>query len=52
MISPSSTVASSASTLPDPAVPERLRLAPGRAALWRSPTCLQLGLDDQRECSE
>ncbi|MGH3671597.1 MAG: ThiF family adenylyltransferase [Pseudonocardiaceae bacterium] len=29
-------------------VPERLRLAPGRAALWRSPTCLQLGLDQQR----
>jgi bacteriocin biosynthesis cyclodehydratase domain-containing protein len=29
-------------------LPERLRLAPGRAALWRSPTCLQLGLDQQR----
>lgn len=28
-------------------LPERLRLAPGRAALWRSPTCLQLGLDHQ-----
>jgi ThiF family len=42
--------------LPDPApsepvppeVPERLRLAPGRTALWRSPTSLQLGLDPQR----
>lgn len=33
--------------LPDPPVtlPERLRLAPGRAALWRSPTCLQIGLN-------
>lgn len=29
-------------------LPERLRLAPGRAAVWRSPTCLQLGLDPQR----
>jgi hypothetical protein len=29
-------------------VPERLRLAPGRVALWRSPSCLQLGLDEQR----
>ncbi len=29
-------------------LPERLRLAPGRATLWRSPTCLQLGLDQQR----
>jgi bacteriocin biosynthesis cyclodehydratase domain-containing protein len=29
-------------------LPERLRLAPGRAALWRSPTCLQLGLDPHR----
>jgi hypothetical protein len=29
-------------------VPEKLRLAPGRIALWRSPTCLQLGLDPQR----
>ncbi len=29
------------------AIPERLRLAPGRAMLWRSPTCLQLGLDPQ-----
>lgn len=37
---------------PDPAtssdLPERLRLAPGRAVLWRSPTSLQLGLDLQR----
>lgn len=29
-------------------LPERLRLAPGRAVLWRSPTALQLGLDPQR----
>lgn len=29
-------------------LPERLRLAPGRVALWRSPTALQLGLDPQR----
>lgn len=29
-------------------IPEQLRLAPGRVALWRSPTCLQLGLDPQR----
>jgi hypothetical protein len=29
-------------------LPERLRLAPGRAALWRSPRCLQLGLSQQR----
>ncbi len=29
-------------------IPERLRLAPGLAMLWRSPTCLQLGLDPQR----
>lgn len=28
-------------------VPEQLRLTPGRVALWRSPTCLQLGLDPQ-----
>lgn len=28
-------------------LPERLRLAPGRVALWRSPNCLQLGLDEQ-----
>jgi hypothetical protein len=35
--------------LPDPPVklPERLRLAPGRAAVWRSPTCLQIGLNPQ-----
>ncbi|HEY6422942.1 MAG TPA: hypothetical protein VIY28_06780 [Pseudonocardiaceae bacterium] len=31
-----------------PSLPERLRLAPGRTALWRSPSCLQLGLDPQR----
>ncbi len=29
-------------------IPERLRLTPGRVALWRSPTSLQLGLDPQR----
>lgn len=29
-------------------LPERLRLAPGRVALWRSRTALQLGLDPQR----
>ncbi|MGH3936096.1 MAG: ThiF family adenylyltransferase [Pseudonocardiaceae bacterium] len=29
-------------------LPERLRLAPGRTAVWRSPSCLQLGLDPQR----
>ncbi len=29
-------------------LPDRLRLAPGRVALWRSPSCLQLGLDQQR----
>jgi len=29
-------------------LPARLRLAPGRAVLWRSPTCLQLGVDPQR----
>lgn len=29
-------------------LPDQLRLAPGRVALWRSPTCLQLGLDPQR----
>ncbi len=48
------TVISPSSALPGAApadtfdLPERLRLAPGRAALWRSPTCLQLGLDQQR----
>jgi hypothetical protein len=31
-----------------PSLPERLRLAPGRAAVWRSASCLQLGLDPQR----
>lgn len=36
------------SSHPSPEVPERLRLAPGRAALWRSPTSLQLGVDPQR----
>jgi bacteriocin biosynthesis cyclodehydratase domain-containing protein len=36
------------SEAPPSELPERLRLAPGRAALWRSPTCLQLGLDHQR----
>lgn len=29
-------------------LPERLRLAPGRAVLWRSPTALQVGLDPQQ----
>lgn len=42
---PSSTAPSDAAS---GAVPERLRLAPGRAALWRSPTSLQLGVDPQR----
>ena len=36
------------SEAPPATLPERLRLAPGRAAVWRSPTCLQLGLDPQR----
>jgi ThiF family len=50
---PSSTVVSSLAEATPPSaslgdVPERLRLTPGRAALWRSPTCLQLGLDPQR----
>ncbi|MGH3824668.1 MAG: ThiF family adenylyltransferase [Pseudonocardiaceae bacterium] len=59
MIPPSATTAPSTTVIPDPAeaassstasyeVPERLRLAPGRAALWRSPTSLQLGVDPQR----
>jgi hypothetical protein len=59
MIPLSATTAPSTTVMPGPAeavpssaapyeVPERLRLAPGRAALWRSPTCLQLGLDPQR----
>lgn len=59
MIPPSDTAASSTTGRAAPAaaaqshvapaaVPERLRLAPGRVALWRSPTCLQLGLDPQR----
>jgi bacteriocin biosynthesis cyclodehydratase domain-containing protein len=29
-------------------LPERLCLAPGREVLWRSPSCLQLGVDPQR----
>lgn len=29
-------------------LPERLRLAPGRAVLWRSATCLQLGVEPHR----
>jgi bacteriocin biosynthesis cyclodehydratase domain-containing protein len=33
---------------PPPDLPQRLRLAPGRVTLWRSPTCLQFGLDQQR----
>jgi bacteriocin biosynthesis cyclodehydratase domain-containing protein len=48
MISPNDSAASPTSSdtaLSD--VPEQLRLAPGRVALWRSPTCLQLGLDPQ-----
>jgi hypothetical protein len=55
MSTPSTTVAATA-TLSDAAfsthapasLPGRLRLAPGRVALWRSPTSLQLGLDQQR----
>ncbi|MGH3899050.1 MAG: ThiF family adenylyltransferase [Pseudonocardiaceae bacterium] len=42
---------SATTTLPEARpsnLPQRLRLAPGRAAVWRSPTCLQLGLDPQR----
>ncbi len=48
---PSATAAPSTTTRANAApsqLPERLRLAPGRAAVWRSPTCLQLGLDPQR----
>ncbi|MDQ3760517.1 MAG: ThiF family adenylyltransferase [Actinomycetota bacterium] len=45
MSPPTATATPSDAALPD--LPERLRLAPGRAALWRSPTCLQLGLDQQ-----
>lgn len=47
MIPPRAITAPS-TALPGATLPERLRLAPGRAALWRSPTCLQLGLDHQR----
>ena len=46
MIPPGATIAPSSAAPRD--VPERLQLTPGRAALWRSPTCLQLGLDPQR----
>ena len=54
MSPPSPVIASPAVSPPTAALsgtaglPDRLRLAPGRAALWRSPTCLQLGLDQQR----
>jgi hypothetical protein len=51
MSSPRSPATTSTSILPDALpcdVPDRLRLAPGRVALWRSPSCLQLGLDQQR----
>ena len=48
MIPTSATAAPSPSGAVPPDLPERLRLAPGRAALWRSPSCLQLGLDQQR----
>jgi len=36
------------STLAPSRLPERLRLAPGRTTVWRSPTSLQLGLDPRR----
>ncbi len=42
-----STTAPSNATQPSE-LPERLRRAPGRTAVWRSPTSLQLGLDPQR----
>jgi hypothetical protein len=51
MILPSDAAAPSTAAPWDTAargVPEQLRLAPGRVALWRSPTCLQVGLDPQR----
>lgn len=51
MSSPRSPAALSTAMLSDALpceVPDRLRLAPGRVALWRSPSCLQLGLDQQR----
>ncbi|MGH3702443.1 MAG: ThiF family adenylyltransferase [Pseudonocardiaceae bacterium] len=44
----SSTAAPSTSHVVSSDLPERLRLAPGRAALWRSPSSLQIGLDRQR----
>lgn len=50
MSSPRSPATTSTSILPNALlcdVPDRLRLAPGRVALWRSPSCLQLGLDQQ-----
>ena len=51
-MSPSSATATPSTTAPSNTaqshLPERLRLAPGRAAVWRSPTCLQLGLNPQR----
>jgi bacteriocin biosynthesis cyclodehydratase domain-containing protein len=37
-----------ADDFPPPDLPQRLRLAPGRTILWRSPTCLQFGLNQQR----
>ncbi|MGQ0717826.1 MAG: ThiF family adenylyltransferase [Pseudonocardiales bacterium] len=46
-MSPPSTTTAQSEAHPSK-LPERLRLAPGRAAVWRSPTCLQLGLDPQR----
>ena len=45
MISPGDPAASSTS---GDSLPEQLRLAPGRVTLWRSPNCLQIGLDPQR----
>ncbi|MGH3920245.1 MAG: ThiF family adenylyltransferase [Pseudonocardiaceae bacterium] len=46
-MSPLSTTTTLSEAHPSP-LPERLQLAPGRVAVWRSPTCLQLGLDPQR----
>jgi hypothetical protein len=46
MTPPSATETLTDASLPD--LPQRLRLAPGRVALWRSPSCLQLGVDQQR----
>jgi ThiF family protein len=48
MSPPSGSTAPSTSHAVPSDLPERLRLAPGRAALWRSPSCLQIGLDRQR----